>query len=457
MAAAQNKNPSPPNLLEQPIIKQVEVLLDRGAGLYECDVPTRLVGDLHVPVDHGKFTSLREDFIRTRELNGGTGQKTPTRIGYVEGESEFRIVDGFHRDAVIRDLGIRVTFSTVEMMTLEQLLDERIRSATTHENVKFARTAEWMGEAWSLHPLSEKVPLTAVLGFARPGGKAPDRYELTPEEIESGTEWAHAKAGIWNSKVTTLHRTLTIANAVDPELVHNARPAKATATPKTIPITPQTAEVLSVRLPNRHSHQKLVAKATAANSLPSAEVERLAAEVAEMTAQQAGRYVRGIDWDSRRKTETARTYGYSEKDMLRTGAVRGSSAVEPLLEITDATAAAIRETDLGGLSSSRLERIRRDLVRVHERIAGMIAIVGAEQDPETSAEYETNVGFETIDGFLGALGTSLEDGKFPTIKNDEQVGIIEDLLVDPDVATTLTDSVRSKLRRHLRNYQNRKE
>ena len=55
---------------------------------------------------------------------GGSGQQSPIRVGWIEGENKFRIIDGFHRDAALIENSETSIYATVKVVTWDELYDD---------------------------------------------------------------------------------------------------------------------------------------------------------------------------------------------------------------------------------------------------------------------------------------------------------------------------------------------
>ncbi len=450
---------SPRPITDHPLMEGVDILTIREGGLSECYLPIDRVDNTDVPIDEGKLDDLIADMRAQGERHGGTGQKSPTRISFVDGEQLGRIVDGFHRFTALKSLGHSVVYSTVEVLPLDELLDERIRNANVHDNVRFARTAEWMNEAWELHPLSDVVPITSAFQMAHFEDYKGVNYNLTLEDVESCAAWAQQKAEVWGSTPSSLYQVLKSARDVAPELVHNVRPARARVRPDTINLSPAIVNAFSAKIPEEFDVQRAIAQAVKDNKIPSSSVAKLAEQMSGMTAEAASDYLELRPWIE----GTKRTFKFSEEQILRLGLVRNSSAVEPLMEISQATYEAFHEADLSKMPLTRLEVLKRDLERTSSRVLGMIATVNSwisDMNESNKANYEQAAAWLEstedlgIASFLTVLGGALEDdGKLPDITTDEQCQVCEAFLSDDSIGMSISDNNRRLLTMKVANFR----
>lgn len=438
-------------LIDQPIMGQVDVEVAREGGLFECFVPLDLVDHMDVPVDHGKLIALEED-IMEKSKKGGTGQKSPARMGYVLGEPNFRIIDGFHRYTALRELGKATIYTTVELMGLDELLDDRIRNANMHDNIRFARTAEWMDESWSLQPLSERIPITSPFTMAHFNFSG-IKFGLTEEEARACREWAVNKAHAWGTTVASLYQTLKIARTVAPELVHDVRPAKAVVSPIAQAISTTTVATLSAKLGNQFGHQRVVAKEAAKHGLSGSEVTSLAVEIAGMKVADATAYAAGIDWKTRRKAEK-KIFRYDEEEILRTGLIRGSSAIQPLLEMSMVTRDAFLGEDISSLPEGRVEKIAEDVMAVHDHVVGMLAVLGYVADLPDLGEL-AGAKERSITEFMNELNAGLDKGKLPKITTAKECEAAKELLADEGVMASTDKKKIAQLTRNISAFEDR--
>jgi len=436
-------------LIEQPIMDGLEILTRRDGGLYECMVPIDRVDHTDVPVDEAKLQSLVEDFDKQKTAHGGTGQKSPARVGYVPAETSFRIIDGFHRYTTIRLLGEGAIYATVEQLSLDDLLDERIRNANMHDNIRFARTAEWMGDSWAINPLSERMPITSAFTLAHFGNYTGARkFDLSKEERDACIDWAQSKAKAWGTTVASLYQTLKIALTVAPDLIHDVRPSKAVVASSALRITPSTASILSSRLSNRFDHQRLVAEEASARSLTGGEIAKLSDEVLDMSVAEAREYIGSIDWEERRGKRVV-SFVYKDTEFFRDGLIRNSSAVRPLQEVTLLTHDALKDTGLDDMPESRVSRLINDLEEVKAHVESMLNFV-RRSDSTDIKEVPKQVDVNSMHDYAYLLGEALDGStNIPRPANDEQARALEDLLSDDDILATLSTNVVTQIRNIL--------
>lgn len=447
-----------PSLTEFPIMDGIDILFEREGGLYECYIPMDLVDHMDVPVDADKLGGLIDEFKIIKATKGGTGQKTAVRMGYVPGEDTFRIVDGFHRYTALHQGESDTIFSTVEVMTLEDLLDDRIRNANVHDSIKFARTAEWMGEVWGINPLSKKITITSAFTLAFAPTMTGERLGLTAQEAEEAKNWAKAKAKIWGSSVATIYSTLHTKDNVDAKIIHEVRSgtkgtkakSSSEAEKEVSPLVQSVAKRMGEVLPKKFEMQKLIADAMKAHKLSIAEVSKLMTEVKDMQPEEAEGYIAAINWKARRVAKE-KTFQYKESDLVRTTNVRESSAIQPMTEIVLATLIAFDGANLSDLSPQRREALMEDLQGSVEKIIGMIATMEAlgtkSATVETDNDLAANSRPKSTHDFLMDLGASLDDGNFPAIQNQAHLDAAYNMINDDDIMSSVKKPIREKLKK----------
>jgi hypothetical protein len=442
-------------------IDDVDVLTSREGGLHECVVPMSRIEDIDAPLDERKLEALRQDLESNRSRRGGSGQKSPVRLGYVIGEAQFRVIDGFHRFATLRELGDDQIYATVEQVDLEELLDDRIRNANMHEGIKFARMGTWMHEVWALSPFADKLPnITSAFSMAhfhndqKRSGK---NLGLTPEDAEAIVAWARAKAEIWGTTVITVYNVLQVSSQVAPELVQKVRHNRRGSPVTKDHVNQATVTALAARLADRHEHQRLVLEAARMHGLSTVQIKQLSTEIAPMSPEEARQYLMHIEWVGQKGNDSARL-SYSANDLVRLGLIRGSSPIEPLLEVARLTATKMETgSRLDETEPVRLVRLRQDLGRVAGYVSDMIEIVSASLGDEPEGIFDKHevevVGdpqMSVID-YLTQVGAALEadPSEIPMPQDAEQCEAILAMLEDEDIAGSVPDDIKQKLLNHI--------
>jgi hypothetical protein len=240
---------------EIPLLEQATILIEREGGLTECFVPAHLINHEEVPVKEEWAESLARQMRDRSEREGGSGQKTPIQLGWIAGESTFRIVDGFHRDAALVINGETMIFATVEHTDWDKLFDDRIVTAKDHAHVRFSRVVRWMKEVWEHTGLGDKISLEQALLLYRYESSGV-KLGLTPEEAVVTKEWIARKEQRWELPAMTIHGYLQTAERVDPELVNSVREKKNSRILEAP--TQQIIKTFSEHLPDDFELQNLV-------------------------------------------------------------------------------------------------------------------------------------------------------------------------------------------------------
>ncbi len=315
-------------LTDYPIMADISVVTVRNETLYDCYVPTSLI-DIHdVPVDHDKLEFLRKDFKKHQEEHGGTGQRAAVRLAYIPGNMLFSPFDGYHRLTVMAEIGEPLVFATAEVMQQEQFVDERIRNSFMHDNIKTARTAIWLQEAWSyFEPFNEKVGIVQAAAIASQGTSG-GRMGLTAEERNACVAWIEVKAQLWGTTLSSLHKLLRDAEALDPSLVRNIRKSSKSALPGEVSITPSAASKIAEHLGGKSNGtiQRLVAQAAVDHKLKTAQVAQLALEIQGMTIEEAKTYVASRSFD-------ANNTGQERRSAFGLVSFTGGTACKTLLDV----------------------------------------------------------------------------------------------------------------------------
>jgi hypothetical protein len=210
---------------EIPLLAQTEIKTTREGGLTECYVPTELIDHEEVPVKEEWAATLARSMALRAKQNGGSGQKTPIQLGWIDGESKFKIVDGFHRDASLVILGASQIYATVEHTDWDKLYDDRIITAKDHAHVRFSRVVKWMKEVWEYSGLSDRLTLEqAILQYRFKGTGS--KLHLASDEVEAAKLWVAAKEQTWEIPAMTIHGYLQTAERVDRHLINATREKK---------------------------------------------------------------------------------------------------------------------------------------------------------------------------------------------------------------------------------------
>ncbi len=249
--------------------EQVEIGERLPGGYIEARVPIELIRRDEVPVDQHHVDELAvsiADEAASAVLSDASvksedaGQLSRVVLGHIPGEDNFRIIDGFHRDAAFNKLG-RTHYNVVIRpdCTLEKIIDLRILTATTHATIAFSRIIEWVEEAWAITEWSSKVSATQAFSAAALRGQNCRYFGIDADQFAEMKDWVTTKCEQWHVKSPmSIYKNLSIAKIADPELVKRARNRKSGH--ELEDITPAHLGAIAKGLPNRFDEQKLVSQ-----------------------------------------------------------------------------------------------------------------------------------------------------------------------------------------------------
>lgn len=344
-----------------PLLEQTVVLIERDGGLTECFVPTNLINHEEVPVKADWAESLARQMRARAAREGGTGQKTPIQLGWIAGESAFRIVDGFHRDAALVANKEPMVFSTVEHTDWNKLFDDRIITAKDHAHVRFSRVVRWMKEVWEHSGMSDELNLEQALLLYRYDSTGA-KLDLTTREASAVKAWVAVKEQRWEIPAMTIHGYLQTAERVDPQLVNAVREKKnnrALEAP-----TQQIIKTFSEHLPDDFDLQNLVWEAGQPYNLTAPHFRALCDKVRGQDFTTAKTTIANIDVAG---IEPA--YGETKKKQTR------------------------RASDPRYKGATALDAATKEIERVNERVRRSI-----DRGEEVDAEMKTN-----LDGTLSRV------------------------------------------------------
>ncbi len=275
-----------------PLLEQTQVLFERDGGLTECFVPSELIDHEEVPVKEEWAASLAKQMHTVSVTQGGTGQKTAIRLGWIEGESVFRIVDGFHRDAALVMNEEPLIYATVEKTDWNTLYDARIFTAKDHAHVRFSRVVKWIQEVWQYSGLEDKLKVEQAILLYRYDGNG-TKLHLTSEEVEAAKEWVAKKEELWGMQAMTIHSHLQTAGQVDPSLVNATREKKKSHVLEAP--TQQIIKTFSDYLPDDFDLQNLVWKSAKQHNLSAPQVKALCDKVKDKKFDEAQKILAATD------------------------------------------------------------------------------------------------------------------------------------------------------------------
>ncbi len=147
-----------------------------------------------------------------------------------EGDLVYDISDGYHRTIAKQrkkkpDKTIQA--SVMYGCTDEELIDDRILSASSIETVQIPRMASWLTKAFNQSPFGNKnIPVDIAFGYA--SGKktqvGPVINNLTGDEKSNLKIWVNSKCNLWKKNPAEMHTILRLVRDADPELVNEITP-----------------------------------------------------------------------------------------------------------------------------------------------------------------------------------------------------------------------------------------
>ena len=174
-------------------------------------------------------------------------------------EIAYDIMDGFHREAVVRGLGEEYINAKVSFgISDERLYDERILAARSAKSVQFTRTARWMNEVFALSEWSDRgYTVTQIFSLANNKRHAKESGKglgLSEEEAKRAYDWATTRAKQWEQKISSILTTLIIAEAAAPELVDIVHIGGGGSDGKGV-MSPARLQAIAIPLRDRHDLQ----------------------------------------------------------------------------------------------------------------------------------------------------------------------------------------------------------
>jgi hypothetical protein len=352
------------------LLSQVEIIGEREGGMIDCWVPSRLIDYEEVPVKEEWAEDLAAQMRDMAAADGGTGQLTPIVLGMIEGEQTFKIMDGFHREAALRINGIDMVYATVKQTDWDGLYNVRIATAKDHAHVRFSRVVQWIREVWEYSGLSEKISVQQAILLTRFDSSGL-KLGLEPEDAEAAKAWVTLKEKQWNIKAMTIHSYLTIAENVDPKLVHSTREKKSG---KVLEAPTQAIlTIFSDEIPKKFALQNLVMEAAMLNNLKGPEVKALCLSVRNYdNFEKAKIFVSQINWKTWQPvfSDTTKRALRRANDPRHKGATVLDNAGRDIANITDRV-----ETSLARREEVTAE-MHAKIEEAHKRATAVAAELG---------------------------------------------------------------------------------
>lgn len=323
------------------LLAQVQVLEAREGGLIEALVPTELIDHEEVPVDNVHVQEIVASMQKESRTRGGTGQHTPTFIGEVAGLPKFLIIDGFHRDSAVVQLDLPTVRSTIRLnSTMEDIIDLRIEAANMHASVGFARSVEWIEDAWRRTEWAKRgISALQAFGLTKSVRMGP-LLGLSDDEVVSIQLWAVKKCEQWRMPHTTVYNHLNTAAQAAPELISRTR-LRGSSDEGSVTITPGQLAIISSHLVADYDRQLLAVNIVGGLGLRGGVVKTIVEKIkGARTLEEAKEIAETTDWKGlseatrspARKTIARKSPPVAPAESLKTRTVyvRDSEALRPL-------------------------------------------------------------------------------------------------------------------------------
>ena len=257
----------------QALLERVDVRGIEKGGLIEAIVPLDTIYREDVPVDSSHVEEIARSIKAEADLRGGSGQLSPVLLAHVPDFGQFLIIDGFHRVATFAAVGgeqadspeyglrARIRPNT----SLEEVTDLRILTANTHKAVKFSRVVEWVEEAWSRSPWSDRINAAQAFTLVFSKTMTGQRMGVNPEEVDEIRNWVDRKCDQWRLSPHSVYQYLSVARIADPLLVKEARERRGGHQLENI--TLQHLKVIAKAFPFQYDFQQLSAKVAKGSNL----------------------------------------------------------------------------------------------------------------------------------------------------------------------------------------------
>jgi uncharacterized ParB-like nuclease family protein len=393
------------------LLDLVDVRGEREGGLIEAMVSVDLIYREDVAVNEAHVKEL-EDSIVLESKDESTGQLSPILLAQVPGSDKFYIVDGFHRDAALHNLGRQEVFATIRPnTTVEELLDLRILTANMHSAVSFARTIEWINDAWSRTPWSSQITPTQAFNLVL-NNSSGRNLGLTFDQGDGIKDWVRDKSKKWNMSAAGIRANLVTAENADPELVQEARGRSGGRELKAI--TPAQLKIISEAFPGDYAKQQVVATVSKLHNYTVNHTRAAVELIARAeTAEEANDIVDATNWAQLAPLRSSKRQRELEQKDLAAEVIR--QAADDVLSLRARQEFLMAELELGSLSLQKVvllgnytaadEANRTTGGRVVVDVGRNVDVAGLVKgyDPEPRiASF-----LERIDAVQGAMGESI--------------------------------------------------
>jgi len=158
------------------------------------------------------ISDVAVDPVHVRELADSIMVAGPISPVLVR-EETMALIDGFHRVAAMKELGFSEVESILTSCDDEAFWDLRIMSATLHKAVTFARSVDWIDEAFKTSQFSKAYKNAFSLFQNAQRGVAPQEAQ----------EWVQSKVNKWGLPLGTLVHWLDSKERMAPDLLEEAK------------------------------------------------------------------------------------------------------------------------------------------------------------------------------------------------------------------------------------------
>jgi len=203
------------------------------------------------------------DPVHVRELADSIKVSGPISPVLIR-EENLTLIDGFHRVAAMRELGFQNVECILTPCDDETFWDLRIMSATLHKAVTFARSVDWIEEAFKASALAKNYKSVYSLF----------REARNPNIPKEALEWVSSKAQKWGLSIQTIENWLYTKKSLATELYEEIK----TASPEKQLSTRHYIEVAHY-LPDKPELQKAVIEKAKKQELTSPEVREVATAI----------------------------------------------------------------------------------------------------------------------------------------------------------------------------------
>jgi hypothetical protein len=202
----------------------------------------------------------------------------PLQLARVPGRDQLLVVDGYYRLAALWHQKADHAVATVADLSMEEVLDKRMFSASSHRFAEVARLLDISQEAWQQTPWASKLTHYQALGLAKNVSKG-TRLPISGQEAADIKAWVNQKSGLWGVKPASLLKMNVVANTAAPELLQMTRINRHGRSEYCFSLV--HLEVITKGFPGRYLAQHLLADAAQEYRLGTAQLTSLVKQHAE--------------------------------------------------------------------------------------------------------------------------------------------------------------------------------